>query len=376
MTMAVERIQFGIDGIGVEAMYDVDHLRFGGVVHVERLNDERRFLTTATERSRPYKIVAITTRQREGYRLVSLVRELYVAPTLAQRVFDAIGGIVPVTCIGEWLRAMVDETSFDQLHDSNFVASSRVKRTEAVLDRLDLVAALERHDVLWMHYRSLVAYLYLTCFDLLGQSSNWIDFGAWLHSKDPVHVAEREGSVADMRPGAERWSTIQEVHAAYNSHYSVRQGFRRFIREILPADTRRNLMASISIQRRVMAPLIGESDPPVELGDVRKIEWLFSFRNQYTHRAVYVPGLHDSAIPPDMRGDEEWWHMADEPSTDSAVSYAVRRWPKILGECVRAGLEAYVGPRTLTAKDGSCECRRARSRQGCGLTTERVLLSP
>jgi hypothetical protein len=343
--MARERIRFGIDGIAIEADFDVNHLRFGGVLHVARDGDARSFSATRTANSRPYKIVAVTRRQPEGYRLVGLLNEVYVGDNLGQRVFEATGRTTPREQIDERLRALASEVPFDSLHDAAVVSSSRIKTVESALDRLDLVTVLDREDVgtaLWTHHRGIVAYLYLTCFDLLGQNPEWVEFPAWLQSKSKQHADARARAVAAIAPGSDPVTVAQQLHSAYNAVYSVRQGFRRFITEVLPDETRRSLLTSIVAERRVMPPLPNETDPPVPLSENRKIDWLFSIRNQYTHRATYVPGLHDQMTPADMRGDDETWWMSDELSEKSTTAFSVSRWPRVLAECFRAGLLAYV----------------------------------
>lgn len=341
--MANERIQFGVDGVGVLSEYDIDRLRHGGIVHVTSDADARTFSAQPTPASRPYRVVGITRPQPEGYRLVALLCDVYVGSNVAPRLLEAIGCVIPRNEIDQRLQVLASEVPFELLHDDGAISNSRVRRIESVLDRLDLITVLGgAGPELWLHYRSLVAYLYLTCFDLMGQDVEWIEFPAWLSSKARRHVDERTSAVATISPGADSVEVAQHLHTAYNATYSVRQGFRRFITEILPADMRRALMASIVAERRGAAPLSTENDPPIVLSENRRIDWLFSQRNQYTHRATYIPGLHDLMIPTDMRGDEDTWCMGEDRTETTITEYSVRRWPKILDECVRAGLLSYM----------------------------------
>jgi hypothetical protein len=174
----------------------------------------------------------------------------------------------------------------------------------------------------------------------------WCNFSEWLRSG--ATRTEREKAMAGLTPGADPVAAARHLDDWYNSRYSVRRGFERFVRKMLPEDVRQRLLRSVKIKRYVMPPLKGEHEPPIEQDDeTLKIKWLFGLRNDYTHKAIYVPGLRKDELPADFRGEGTSWMMDYEKSAEFKTIYSVSDWPRILGDCVRAGLATFVAPSHL-----------------------------
>jgi hypothetical protein len=233
----------------------------------------------------------------------------------------------------------VGEVPLEKLHDNTAVSSASIARVQAVLDRLDLVASLDRNGGLWLHHRGLVSYLYLTCFDLLGQTHRWLTFPSWLRAK--CTAAEREEAIASLQvDAADHAAVAADLHDWYSERYSVRQGFIRFIRELLSVEARQQLMASILVERSVMPP---SPDERQLLDDEKaKIDWLFHVRNKYTHSAAYVPGLSEADTPADLRGDTTVWLMDYSKSKTFKTTHSVQGWPHVLESAVHVGLAAFI----------------------------------
>ena len=345
--MRRELIQFAFDNQAHFIEFDVDVIRRGGVLHLEIDNSPPRIHARALPTTRPYKIVSVTKIQPEGYRLVSLLRAPLLPLDLPKQIVRVTQGQVDQVVAEAKLANVAAGIPFDDLANPKVIEKSPIGRIQAVIDRLDLVSTLGQQDVgkaLWLQYRGLVAYLLLTCFDLLGQNDEWIEFGAWLRSSR--HETERKTNLPPENIDPIRGAEL--LLAKHTQAYGVRRAFQRFVDKVLPSDVRVQLMQSIEIARSVCAPLPGENEPPVLLDDNKKAEWLFQIRNEYTHRGLYVPGGHDVILPTDMRGDDEWWYMGDVYKETHVIRYSVRRWPKILDVSVRAGLAAYVHGLQLT----------------------------
>jgi hypothetical protein len=111
-----------------------------------------------------------------------------------------------------------------------------------VLERLHVCHQLQRPEVrraLFGYDEPLLSYLYLTCFDRLGQPADWLGFGNWL--KSSRHKDEREKAIQQISSTDNIIDAVQLVHSYYTSLYGVKSSFFRFLHEILPSDVHREL---------------------------------------------------------------------------------------------------------------------------------------
>jgi hypothetical protein len=345
--MARESIQFAVDNTIAQSDFEIEHLRVGGTIYVGRFSDGFMFSNTPKQNWIPYKIARISLKQPEGYRYVTLLREPIIQPSLAQRIVAAAHLQLSVEEVNQRLRkAAAADVPFDKLQTDGLSGGPRIRCWKAVVDRLDLVGVLNQQDVghaLWLHHRSLVAYLLLTCFDLLGQDPDWMKFDSWLKSNSTKQKNERQQAIQSIPDGAGPVETTEALLARYNEIYSMGSGFKNLLRDKLPDQARRNLFDTIAIKKCVAPPLAGETELPIVLDEEKKIDWLFQLRNGYTHRAEYVPGSHPDALPEDYRGDDRWWRMDDRSQSKSIVEYSVSGgWLAALEQAVRATLATVI----------------------------------
>ena len=184
---------------------------------------------------------------------------------------------------------------------------------------------------------TLRIYLYLTCFDRLGQPTDWIEFGAWLRSKSGKHVGERQKAIELIHEGVSFDQVSRVFHDYYTAIYGVRSSFYRFINDVLPQAVREKLLNSIKIEKSSLPPNINAIPP----GDENeKLKFLFATRNKYTHKALYIPGVGESVLPqPGIKG---WYSYNQEIHHDYWLTIFVWDWPNILKECVQVGLSLFI----------------------------------
>lgn len=134
-------------------------------------------------------------------------------------------------------------------------------------------------------YPGLVTYLYLTCFDQLGTpAKGWRFFPNWLDSKK--HRTEVEEIVNESRDKFEAdnfngiKSITKEIYNGYHKLYGVKNSFFRFLREVIPADIRNNLLNSIVVEKWTHE---NEQILDFEVDELYKEKWLYDTRNNYTH---------------------------------------------------------------------------------------------
>lgn len=134
-------------------------------------------------------------------------------------------------------------------------------------------------------YPGLVTYLYLTCFDQLGTPANgWCLFPNWIESKK--HRKEVEEIVDESRNEFKTDNLVgiksiaKEIYNGYHSLYGVKNSFFRFLREIIPTDTRNNLLNSILVEKWTHGNV---QVLDFDVDELYKEKWLYDTRNNYTH---------------------------------------------------------------------------------------------
>jgi hypothetical protein len=201
-----------------------------------------------------------------------------------------------------------------------------------VIDRLSVCKRLREHspypDLLSSVLDDpLVSYLYLTCFDRLGQPADWLVFGAWMDSSR--HKAERD-EILQRAQSQELEESIRFVYREYNSLYGVRPSFFRFL-HALPPEFYRKLMDSIEQDISPYSP----ASAGRRATDDEKEKYLFKRRNDYTHKADFRP-------PPG-----EWFgggitNIVQEYTETNWTCTQTHGWPDVLEKAVRVGLARYI----------------------------------
>lgn len=189
----------------------------------------------------------------------------------------------------------------------------------------------------WIYFDALMYYLLLTCFDLLGQPSEYRTFSEWLEARKTE--SEREAALRRLPVDADAVAIAKHLNSEYQQLYGVKNSFHRFVLHVLNEDERAELYASIDITRarkggnpNTLYPALGTIDSEKE-----KLSFLFSLRNKFTHSAIAmgspaagifkdpyapvfingVPMMGYSIIHQEDKGDEYW-------------QYGVRDWPRLL----------------------------------------------
>ncbi|MDO6759610.1 hypothetical protein Q4566_05300 [Tamlana sp. 2_MG-2023] len=204
-------------------------------------------------------------------------------------------------------------------------------------------------DRYWTHsykdYAALRVYLALTCFDILGQPNDWMDFNSWLRSKK--RKKERE-EIIDKSLTYNYSEFILSVNNEYNKIYGVKSSFYKFIQEVLSQENKQKLFdsikTSIQLTPRIVKPTgtTLATGREIKLPIERKEKFLFNIRNSFTHKGVSIAdpagGIFDnekpSLWPPDWKPKWGFSGIHKETINGDLITFSVRRWPFILIEII------------------------------------------
>ena len=214
--MATDTVHFVFDEKRNATSYDRDRLVIGGVVHVLAAGGtEPQFSPEAFLNSSPHCVTWIAPSDWT----VFLEDRLTVAEHDVVRITTVLAGAISKDLARKALYFAAGLAPIGKLHLGDTWHNSVPGKCLAVAERLQLVADLRRPDiekVLWWHSEPLVTYLLLTCFDILGQSQGWSQFGNWLNTKkggpdlarvtstDPVSSAKIGAGANSARPNHAR----------------------------------------------------------------------------------------------------------------------------------------------------------------------------
>lgn len=197
----------------------------------------------------------------------------------------------------------------------------------------------------WRYFDALMNYLLLTCFDRLGQSTDWVSFSEWL-SSGRKHE-ERAQAEKTITPGASPVEIAKHFASAYQIAYGVKSSFNNFILTVLTEDERHELLKSIQIVRAEIHNNVHEARPALGYieGEKKKCDALFQLRNVFTHRAVNIGspggGVYKDIYEPTiinglpMKGYIE---VLRQEKGSEWIIYQVRDWPFVLIRCIKAAL--------------------------------------
>jgi len=328
----LQTITFGIHGQRIESLYDWHKLKPGAIVYVRFSEGQEpaAFSPQWSQEAVEYGVTRIS--KSEWY--VEIVPQFKLRPNFAQRVQDEIGGYISRAEIDAALDKFVSMVRMDRFYQTDHLRKNPLSVVFTILERLNVCRRLRQSppfpaQMLPYLDDPLVSYLYLTCFDRLGQSANYLPFGDWLRSskrkderKSVLQKASQTGNLEEV---------IRKVHDQYNKLYGVKSSFLRFVREILPPDVRSKLLDSIERVKVTNQPDLVRS----EANDQEKETYLFDRRNNYTHEADFRPP------------SGEWFGggMASPVQEFHATYWTSTRtydWPNILEKAVRAGLAGYI----------------------------------
>src|SRR5690606_15949133 len=194
---------------------------------------------------------------------------------------------------------------------------------------------------------ALRIYLALTCFDILGQSDDWKDYGNWLSSKKK---ADERNNIIDKHHKKELNDILISVNKEYNKIYGVRRSFLKFIYEVISDDDRAKLFDSIKGAKTFTFDIIkedgsikvGTNAKRIELTQKQKEDFLFNIRNSFTHKGVSIGdiagGIFETEKPTKFPGTENpvWTYNAIhyQKIKGDTIMFSVRKWPFVLIEII------------------------------------------
>jgi hypothetical protein len=129
------------------------------------------------------------------------------------------------------------------------------------------------------HIPPLSEYLLLTCIDQLGQSIEWMPFENWLNSKKKK--SERDTIVSTISKTYSNEQFTLELYKGYQKIYGVKNSFFNCFYNLIANVEKQSFLSQLKIEVYNNYP----KNPFYTLGNEKdKIKYLFSVRNNYTHR--------------------------------------------------------------------------------------------
>jgi len=216
--------------------------------------------------------------------------------------------------------------NINRLHITSEAEKSIVHLIRKVFHRINLCDKIKAFDKIndpWFDAIPLEVYLYLTCFDLIGQPDQFMNYHDWVHKNK-----ERCMKIIDSK----QLNTIEFVDTSWETYieqYGTRRSFHKFIDELLDTDIRSELFGSVIWNKRNYPPNVEQT---IISEDKEKIKILFELRNNFTHAAKYVP----DSIQVGNRGGRISY--GDIVKHDHILKPVFNNWPNILELCVLNGL--------------------------------------
>ena len=324
--MSAVDVYFVVDDRRVPGRYDVSDLAIGSVVHVRAEGDAFNVSPTPIPNSVPHCI----TWYAPSDRTISLQWRMTVAEHDVHRIATVLGGAMPKSDVRRALYFAAGQVPVRKLHLGDTWHGSIPGKCLATAERLQLVADLTRPEiekVVWWHSESLITYLLLTCFDILGQSTGFSHFGNWLSARRRAEDVSKLGETDPL-------VVARALHDQWLAIFGIKNSFYRFINETLDDELRGLLLASVEIKKYPLPPAEGALTPRSEIPttDEEKMRYLYKLRNSFTHEARALPGNHPSQPRQPKRGRGQ--------TIEHGVfkSFATSDWPELLIRCVKFGL--------------------------------------
>ncbi|GFM90405.1 hypothetical protein [Pseudomonas cichorii] len=196
--------------------------------------------------------------------------------------------------------------------DKDKLILARLNLAQEILEESDALPGAEGYSVdqaeNFVHHsrherEALVVYLLLTCFDLLGQSREFITFYEWLSSKKTEILSEHRDAIESLAFESDAFvESAKALHEHYNKIYGVTRAFHAGV-ENLPPSALAHLLASVSVSKRDPESLKPENKntiyPTMPVTSEEKLyklklKFLYSQRNAFTHK---LSQKHTSSNP-------------------------------------------------------------------------------
>jgi hypothetical protein len=213
----------------------------------------------------------------------------------------------------------IDYSDFKSIFTELENTEKEIKKIGFVAARIEAVSSLLRtsHNI-----GNLIVYLLLTCFDILGQNKEWMNFDTWL--KSGKNKVERNDILSNIDVNKDLLHKVKDILLEYNKIYGARTSFNNFIDNILPDESRSLLLNSIRNTRDGIADNL----------ENRKL--LYEIRNNYTHHGFGVPigAIYNRMAPPG------WTIYIGGFGVYSDIE--LYDWPATLFYAVKEGFAAYI----------------------------------
>jgi hypothetical protein len=197
-------------------------------------------------------------------------------------------------------------------------------------------------DHKYRHYEALRCYLLLTCFDILGQESEFVDFDKFLKAKE--FKAERVELLRKFSTEPDIELPIQKMHEYYLKTYGFKKRYLYFIDNILDKTQRERLYSSIKIQKINKTQKTGLRVENVG-STKKKNDFLFRLRNEFTHEgkswATGSHGIFDDLPSIWDKGEIKWAFQTQylEKFPTYQMQYLTLRWPNELRKILQVTIE-------------------------------------
>ena len=215
--------------------------------------------------------------------------------------------------------------------------------TNDLFRKLELIEDVGDHGWThpWRYVDALRNYLLLTCFDVLGQTREWIAFDAWLKAKKCR--GERADVVAQLADTTDAVAVASALHGKYVELYGVKLSFYKFIHTVISSDSRTMLYQSIAVPTTIGSTQIIDLN---QRFDTARDGLLYRIRNRYTHQAQSFGNAAGGVFDPsekhyDSGGREVkvWELVGSDFFGENQTNSFVRDWPNVLISVVKNGLE-------------------------------------
>ena len=176
-----DEVIFGIGNKRYPYRFNRSYLRLGSIIHM-RFDSNGKPIVFSISPSAETELFCITWISPSEWYVV-LRNGVRISSQAAHSVVKAVAPLLEPQVVKEALQLASDNLRLEHLYKSSEMENSTLSIVQTVADRLDLHDRLQAEpvrDELFSHHLPLSVYLLLTCFDRLGQPTQWLSFEDWL----------------------------------------------------------------------------------------------------------------------------------------------------------------------------------------------------
>ena len=192
-----------------------------------------------------------------------------------------LAGIMDGESIEKYINNFIEQFELKYYYKTSYKSKNPLHKVKIILQKISLIEEVRQNLVDNYSVFHLVSYLYLTCFDALGQENGYLEFVDWL---DRNYEIEKY-SIEDLKL----------KYSRYKEDFGVRKSFFRGINEIIPVEQKEQLLKSFEFNKIFLKnPEKNINNDPLE-----KIYFLYQMRNDFTHGSNLIGG-NMTALNPDL----------------------------------------------------------------------------